>query len=300
MQNLKEQLDRENCLLLDGAMGTMLIELGLEPGTAPESWNVTQPEKVRSVHRAYIAAGSRVVLTNSFGGSRIRLERHGLGGQAVSLNRAAAENARAEAEAAGHRVLVGGSIGPTGEMLAPLGELSFEDAKAAFTEQAAALAAGGADLIWIETMSDLQEVRAAVEGAREATDLPIAATMSFDTRGRTMMGVRPEQAVEALTELDLYVIGANCGTGPEELEEVIEKMHRIRPEAILVAKANAGLPHMTPDGIVYDGTPARMADYALRARDLGARLIGACCGSTPAHIRAMAEALECGRPAEQT
>jgi methionine synthase I (cobalamin-dependent) len=285
-------LASEGYLLLDGAMGTMLIAAGLESGDAPEEWNVLYPERVRAVHRGYIQAGSRLILTNSFGGTRYRLGKHNLQDRVGELNRAAAANARAEADAAPHPVIVGGSMGPTGEMMAPMGSMTFEDAKAAFAEQAQALAEGGVDVIWIETMSDLNEVKAAVEGARSACDLPISATMTFDTHGHTMMGVSPERATEVFKGLDLIVMGANCGTGPEEIEMVIETMHKINPQANLVAKANAGLPKWVNQELHYDGTPQVMAKYAVRVRDLGARLIGACCGSTPEHIHAMADALK--------
>jgi 5-methyltetrahydrofolate--homocysteine methyltransferase len=210
----------------------------------------------------------------------------------AELNRAAAANARAEAEAAPKTVLVGGSMGPTGELLEPMGTMTFEEAREAFAEQAKALADGGVDVIWVETMSDLNEVKAAVEGARSVCSLPVAATMTFDTHGHTMMGVSPQKAVECLKDLDLIVMGANCGTGPDEVETVIETMHQINPQAILVAKANAGLPKWVNQELHYDGTPEVMAGYAVRARELGARMIGACCGSTPEHIRAMAEALK--------
>lgn len=298
MNQLKTLLEKDGWLVLDGAMGTMLIQSGLESGSSPELWNVEHPEKVRAVHRAYIEAGSQVILTNSFGGSRIRLKSHNLQERAFELNRAAAENARAEADAAGHTVLVAGSMGPTGELMAPMGRLTYEAAKAAFAEQAAALAAGGVDLIWVETMSDLNELKAAVEGAREATDLAVAATMTFDTHGRTMMGVTPKKAMQELGSLDLIVSGANCGNGPDELETAIQEMRAADPQAILVAKANAGLPKMVNQQVVYDGTPQVMAEYAVRVRELGAQLIGACCGSTPEHIRVMSEALERDRARE--
>lgn len=182
-------------------------------------------------------------------------------------------------------------MGPTGELLKPLGPLAYEEAVTAFAEQAAALTEGGVDLLWVETMSDLNEVKAAVEGARLSANLPVAATLSFDTRGRTMMGTTPAKAAEALGKLDLLMIGANCGTGPDEMETIIEMMHQANPSAILIAKANAGLPQLVAGQVVYDGTPERMGLYAQRMRELGARLVGACCGSTPEHIRAMHEAL---------
>jgi methionine synthase I (cobalamin-dependent) len=183
-------------------------------------------------------------------------------------------------------------MGPTGKMLEPLGELAFDDAVAAFEEQVAALAEGGVDVLWIETMADLEEVRAALEGCRRAApDLPVVATMTFDTRGRTMMGVTPERAVETLGDFNVVALGANCGNGPDEIEDVIGKIHASVPAVSLIAKANAGLPHMEGGYAVYDATPDVMGAYAGRVRAQGARIIGACCGSTPDHIRAIAEAL---------
>ncbi len=296
MSTLSDLLSQPAPVLLDGAMGTMLMSAGLNPGDSPELWNVERPDEVRQVHRAYIQAGSQLILTNSFGGSRVRLARNGLDARAFELNRAAAELARQEADQAAHPVLVAGSIGPTGELLQPYGPMSVEQAEEAFAEQAAGLIAGGVDLLWIETMSDLNEVQAAIAGARRAMantgrEIPIAATMTFDAHGRTMMGVRPEQAVQALSSLDLLAVGANCGTGPAEVAQVIDRMRAAAPQAVLVAKANAGLPRQQGGQVVYDGTPEVMARYAVDMRSRGAKLIGACCGSTPEHIRAMAEAL---------
>jgi len=292
MNRLKVLLETEPVILLDGAMGTMLMAAGLVSGGAPEEWNVLYPERVRAVHRQYIEAGSRLILTNSFGGNRYRLALHNLQSRVFELNQAAARNARLEADAAPRLVVVGGSMGPTGELLEPMGTLTMQDARQAFAEQAAGLADGGVDVLWIETMSDLNEVIAAIEGARSVTDLPIAATMTFDTRGHTMMGVSPQKAVQVLSQLDLVAVGANCGTGPDELEPVILKMRQANPELILIAKSNAGVPRWQDNQLSYDGTPEVMAQYAIHVRELGARLIGACCGSTPDHLRAMAEALQ--------
>jgi len=279
-------------VIADGAMGTMLFSLGLEQGQAPELWNVEQPDKVRSVYRGYIEAGAQIILTNSFGGSRPRLALHGLGDRAAELCRAAAMLARQEADAAARPVVVAGSIGPTGQMLEPYGLLSAADATAAFAEQARALVEGGVDVLWIETMSDLNEVRAAVEGCRQAAPgVPYVTTMTFDTNGRTMMGVTPEQAVAGLAQLGPLALGGNCGNGPDELEAVLHKMRAANPQAVLVAKANAGLPRMVSGAAVYDATPEVMADFALRLQAAGATIIGACCGSTPEHIRAIAARL---------
>ena len=292
MNPLKELLETGQPILLDGAMGTMLMEAGLEQGDPPEEWNVTHPDRIRAVHRGYIQAGSRVVLTNSFGGTRFRLEMHNLQDRTIELNRAAAQNARAEADAAPDIVVVAGSMGPTGQLFEPMGTLTFEEAKAAFAEQAQGLAEGGVDVFWVETMSDLNEVKAAVEGARSVSDLPIVTTMSFDTHGHTMMGVSPVKALETLGALDVIALGANCGTGSDELEVAIKAMREANPDVVLVAKANAGIPQVVAGGeIVYNGTPEVMAHYARNVRDMGVSMIGGCCGSTPKHIRAMAEAL---------
>lgn len=286
-------LDAPGAILADGAMGTMLFEAGLGFGDPPEGWNVARPAEVGRVHRGYLDAGARLVLTNTFGGNRFRLALHGLETRVAELNRAGARIARAEVDAAGGGALVAGDIGPSGGILAPLGELERADAVVGFAEQAAALIAGGVDLVWIETMSALEEVEAAIEGVRRASpEIPIIASMSFDTRGHTMMGVTPEQAVAALRGWGAAAVGGNCGNGPDEIQAVVERMHAAAPDAVLVAKANAGLPRLVGDRAVYEGGPELMADYAVAARAAGARIIGACCGSTPAHVRAMAEALQ--------
>ncbi|MBN2305502.1 MAG: betaine--homocysteine S-methyltransferase [Anaerolineae bacterium] len=282
-------------VIADGAMGTMLFARGLERGECPELWNVDRPADVRAIHEAYIAAGAQIVLTNTFGGSRARLDAHGVGDRTAELNTAAAQVARAAADAVDQPVVVAGSMGPTGQMLAPMGTLSFEDAASMFEEQARALIAGGVDVLWIETMSDLEEVRAAAAGARRADKaFPLVTTMSFDTHGRTMMGVKPGAALEALRDLGVVAVGSNCGKGPDELEASIVAMQAVDPAVVLVAKANAGVPRMVDGETVYDAAPDVMAAYAVRARDKGARIIGACCGSTPDHIRAIAQALAAG------
>ncbi len=292
MNNIfKKLLETGKPIILDGAMGTMLMEAGLTQGDPPEEWNVLHPEQLEKIHNAYIKAGSQIVLTNSFGGTHFRLTMHGLQDRVTELNKAAAINARAAADTAPHSVAVAGSIGPTGELFEPMGTLVFDDAKAAFAEQAAALATGGVDIFWIETMSDLNEVKAAYEGIRSVSNLPIAATMTFDTHGHTMMGVNPIKAIDTLEDLDLIVLGANCGNGPDEIEEIIASMHAANPDIILVAKANAGLPKLVKGEVIYDGTPEIMAAYALKVHRLGATLIGGCCGSTPDHIEAIANAL---------
>jgi 5-methyltetrahydrofolate--homocysteine methyltransferase len=297
MSKWQQLLDQAVPILADGAMGTMLFDAGLQFGDPPEVWNAAHPDRVRAVHRGYLDAGSKIILTNTFGGNRFRLAMHNLQARVADLNRTAAILLRAEVEAAGTGALVAGDIGPSGEILAPLGTLEYADAVAGFAEQAAALVAGGADVIWIETMSALEEMQAAIEGARRASpDIPLITTMTFDTHGRTMMGVTPEQAYQALSGWGAAAIGGNCGNGPDELLAVVKKMKAVAaPEAVLVAKSNAGMPKLVQGKAAYQCEPQEMGGYSLQVRDAGARLIGGCCGSTPAHIRAMAEALKVNR-----
>jgi 5-methyltetrahydrofolate--homocysteine methyltransferase len=279
-------------ILADGAMGTMLFEAGLQFGDPPEMWNVDYPERIRAVHRGYLEAGSRVLLTNTFGGNRFRLALHYAQARATEVNRAGAALLRSEVDAFGGRAIVAGDIGPSGDILAPLGTLDYGDAVDGFAEQAGALIEGGADVIWIETMSDLDEVRAAVEGVRRVSpEIPIVTTMTFDTRGHTMMGVTPEKAARFLTGLGACAIGGNCGNGPDELVTVIKKMRTTCPDALLVAKSNAGIPQLVRGQTVYSASPSEMAGFAAELIQSGARILGACCGSTPAHVRAMAEAV---------
>jgi 5-methyltetrahydrofolate--homocysteine methyltransferase len=290
--SLQELLAGNELVVADGGMGTMLIAAGLASGQAPERWNTEQPEAVRAVHAAYIQAGAQIILTNTFGGNRIRLDAHRLADQVTETNLAAARLAREEADTATHPVVMAGSIGPTGAMMEPLGPLSASQAVSVFEEQARALLEGGVDVFWIETMADLEEVRAAVQGCHDAdATVPVVVTMTFDTRGRTMIGTSPEQAIDALSELGVAAVGANCGNGLAEIESVIEIMHNTDPQIVLVAKSNAGLPRMDGGRIVYDATPEDMAAYARRVQAVGARIIGACCGSTPDHIRAIAGAV---------
>jgi 5-methyltetrahydrofolate--homocysteine methyltransferase len=291
-QRFRDLLAEPGPLLADGAMGTMLFANGLQFGDPPEVWNLTQPEVVRRIHRGYLEAGSRIIMTNTFGGNRLRLGLHGLSERVDHLNRTAAILARAEVRAAGETALVAGDIGPSGEIVQPLGTLDYDIAVDVFREQAASLVAGGVDLIWIETMSDLNEIKAAIEGVRRvAPGIALVTTMTFDTRGHTMMGVSPERAAEALLAWGADAIGGNCGNGPDELLPVIERMHAVAPEATLVAKSNAGMPELVDMRAVYRADPPTMAAYGSQMHEAGARIVGACCGSTPDHLRAMRDAL---------
>jgi methionine synthase I (cobalamin-dependent) len=288
---LQELLDAKGYVVLDGAMGTQLFAAGLTSGDPPERWNVEHPDRVRHIHEAYIEAGSDVVLTNSFGGTRYRLKLHGLDGQVEELSSAASANARVAADSVDRKVLVAGSIGPTGELIDPLGELSVGDAEIAFEEQARGLAAGGADLLWLETMSDLAEVEAAIVGARRASDLPIVATMSYDTVGRTMMGVSGADAVDRLARYELAGIGANCGNNVADTEAVVIEIRRLVGDRPVVSKANAGIPEWHGTELHYNGTPEILAAHAHRVHAAGVDVVGGCCGSTPEHVAMISKVL---------
>jgi 5-methyltetrahydrofolate--homocysteine methyltransferase len=248
------------------------------------------------LHQAYIESGADVVLTCTFGGNRYRLESHNLAGRVQVVNQRAAELAREAAatvndQAGDTRVFVAGDIGPTGQLLQPFGLLTPEEMSTAFAEQARALAQGGVDFLLLETMSDLGEALAAIEGARSATDLPIICSFSFDHHGRTMMGLKPATVAEKLGPL-VEGIGANCGQDPAETVGFITAMRQAAPDTIIWAKPNAGLPHLVDDQVVYDASPQQMAEIAVRIQGAGAQVVGGCCGTTPAHLAAMAAALK--------
>ena len=289
-----ELLEQRSWLLADGAIGTNLFESGLQTGDAPELWNTEHPDRIHQLHSSFVEAGADIILTNSFGGTRYRLQLHQAQDRVAELNRAAAGIARQVADSVGRPVAVGGSMGPTGEILEPLGELSRQQAVAAFTEQAQALAAGGVDLLWIETLSSREELDAALEGAGH-TGLPVVCTCSFDTHGRTMMGLTPAELVQFCQHAHPHPsgFGSNCGAGAAELVAAIVNMRPgLEADSVLVAKANCGIPQWVDGQIRYSGTPEIMAEYARLVRDAGARIIGGCCGTTAAHLRAMRRALD--------
>ncbi len=290
---LSELLQSRDYLLADGATGTNFFAMGLESGDAPDIWNIDHPGRVHALHKGFVDAGSDIILTNTFGANRYRLMLHGDQDRVQEINEAGAQIARAEADATDRPVVVAGSMGPTGEIYQPVGPLSIEDGETAFAEQAKALARGGVDVLWIETISGVEEIAAAVAGAA-VTGLPVVATMTFDTAGRTMMGITPESAVEHVHGLDTHLLafGANCGIGPGTLVDTVLGLKRGAGAGdILIAKGNCGIPEYKDGEIVYSGSHEIMAKYARLARDAGARIIGGCCGTTPAHVKAMAEAL---------
>ncbi|MCL4189560.1 MAG: betaine--homocysteine S-methyltransferase [Rhodobacteraceae bacterium] len=284
-------------IMTDGATGTTLFNMGLPAGEAPELWNEAEPGRIAALYRGAVEAGSDLFLTNSFGANAARLKLHGAERRVRAVNRAAAAIGREVADAAGRAVVVAGSVGPTGEILAPVGTLPYATAVEIFHEQAEGLKEGGADVLWVETMSDPAEFRAAGEAAARA-GMPWCGTMSFDTAGRTMMGLAPAGLVDLVDRLahPPLAFGANCGVGASDLVRTVIGMAAQGPERPLIAKGNAGIPKYVHGHIHYDGTPELMAEYAVLVRDSGARLIGGCCGTGPEHLRAMRAALETRPP----
>ncbi len=290
---LSKLLETRDWLMADGATGTTLFNMGLSAGEPPELWNTDQPDKIRALYKGAVEAGSDLFLTNSFGGNAARLKLHNAQARVGELNRVAAELGREVADANPRQIIVAGSMGPTGEIMEPMGALTFETAVEMFHEQAEGLKAGGVDLLWVETISDPNEYRAAAEAARLA-DMPWVGTMSFDTAGRTMMGVTSADFAALVEKLPNPPIafGANCGVGASDLLRTTLGFLAAGSERVLVAKGNAGIPKYVHGHIHYDGTPELMAEYAVLARDCGARIIGGCCGTLPEHLVAMRAALE--------
>ncbi len=283
-----QQMIASGPVLTDGAWGTQLQARGLEVGACPDAWNLLHPERVEEVARAYVEAGSQVILTNTFGSNRFILARRGLADQVAAINRSGVEISR---RAAAGKARVFASVGPSGVMLM-MGETRPEELREAFADQARAIAAAEADAIVIETMSDLAEAQLAIEAAK-ATGLPVVACMTFDSgpkRDRTMMGVTPEQAAEKLAAAGADVIGANCGQGIEGFHEICRRL-AAAPDRPIWIKANAGLPQLVDGQAIYTMSPQRFALHVPALVDAGARFIGGCCGTTPLFIRAMYEAL---------
>lgn len=289
--SLSELLATGRVLLADGATGTNYFAAGLESGEPPEFWTVQRPDEVTGLHQRFVDAGADIILTNTFGCNPHRLKLHKAQDRTFELAKAAAELARSVADAAPRPVVVAGSVGPTGELFEPMGALTHDAAVESFSEEIRGLKAGGADVVWIETMSSAEEVHAAATAAI-AHDMPYVATCSFDTAGRTMMGMMPNQLAAVLDAEPVPPLaqGANCGVGaPDILVTVLEMDGCDRP---IVSKGNCGVPQFVGTEIVYSGTPELMARYAAMAVDAGARIVGGCCGTSPEHLASMRGAID--------
>ena len=290
---LSKLLASRDWLMADGATGTNLFNMGLEAGEPPEFWNTDRPDSIRSLYRSAVDAGSDIFLTNTFGGNAARLKLHAAQGRVRELNRVGASLGREIADAAGRTVIVAGSVGPTGEIFVPMGNLTHDLAVEIFHEQAEGLKEGGADVLWVETMSAFEEYAAAAEAAALA-GMAWCGTMSFDTAGRTMMGIT-STALSAMVETlpnPPLAFGANCGVGASDLMRTVLGFEAAGAARPIIAKGNAGIPKYHEGHIHYDGTPDLMAEYAVLARDAGVRIIGGCCGTMPEHLAAMRHALE--------
>lgn len=291
---LSDLLAERSYLLADGATGTNMMEMGLPPGQAADLWNLDAPHKVTQLHESFTDAGADIILTNTFSANEYRLRLDDNAHRTSAISEAGARIARAVSEGAGRPVVVAGSMGPTGELMEPQGALTPDAAVAAFTEQANALAEGGVDVLWIETIFGFAELAAAIAAAA-STGLPVVSTMTFDTAGRTMMGDTPSQASEFIHSLPTRVVayGANCGAGPSMLVDTIREFSGCAESAdVIIAKGNCGVPQTVDGQVVYSGDDETMARYARLARDAGARIIGGCCGTSPARLKAIAAALE--------
>lgn len=288
-----KMLANREWILADGATGTNLFNMGLMSGDAPELWNEQHPEKIKALYQSAVDAGSDLFLTNSFGGNASRLKLHDAQDRAFDLSRMAAEIGREVADASARDIVVAGSVGPTGDIMEPVGTLSHADAVEIFHEQAEGLKAGGADVLWLETISAPEEYSAAAEAFARA-DMPWVGTMSFDTAGRTMMGTTSAAMVQMVDGLATppKAYGANCGTGASDLLRTVLGFAAQGSETPIIAKGNAGIPKYVDGHIHYDGTPELMGDYARLARDCGAKIIGGCCGTMPEHLTAMRRSLE--------
>jgi 5-methyltetrahydrofolate--homocysteine methyltransferase len=289
---LTKMIAERGYLLADGATGTILFNMGLQAGDPPEFWNTDEPDKIRALYQGSVDAGSDLFLTNSFGANASRLKLHNAEDRAYELSKVAAELGREVADAADRQVLVAGSMGPTGEIMGAAGTLSHEDAVEMFQVTAQGLMDGGADVLWIETISAPEEYAAAAE-AINSINAPWVGTMSFDTAGRTMMGMTSEGMAEMVAGMDRgpVAFGANCGVGASDLLRTIHGFSE-KADRPIVAKGNAGIPKYVEGHIHYDGTPEVMAKYAVLARDVGATIIGGCCGTMPIHLAAMRAALD--------
>ncbi|NOZ33189.1 MAG: betaine--homocysteine S-methyltransferase [Alphaproteobacteria bacterium] len=296
MNKLEKLLTDRDVLLADGATGTALIPLGLTSGQPPEMWNFEHPDRITNLHRSYVEAGSDILVTNSFGGTGRRLRLHDLDNKVIEINAMAAGLAAEVAGKSSRPVVVAGSVGPTGDLMVPLGPLTYEGAVETFIEQMTGLKKGGADLVWIETMSAAEEIEAAIEAAGEV-GIACTVSASFDTAGHTMMGLSPANFTAHMRQTPKkgappIAFGSNCGVGASDLlVAALDLVDNAGPVPV-IAKANAGIPRIKGSEVVYSGSPDLMADYAALAMDIGVRIIGGCCGSTAEHVRRMRDVLD--------
>lgn len=293
-----EKLRAGDVMVADGATGTNHQQDGLPPGSPPDEWVFDEPAKVTALHRAFVNAGSDIILTDTFNATRFRLKESQYGDRVRELNIEAAKLARKVANER-ENVFVAGSMGPTGKLLEPLGELTVVECAEAYAEQAAALTEGGVDFLLLETFFALEEARAAIEGVKRVSDLPLVVSFSYDQGTRTMMGLRPSQVVQAIAPLGVAAIGANCGKSPDAMLEIVTEMaaHAGRTGLPIWTKPNAGLPHLIGEREFYDGTPEVMAEFAQKYIAAGAQIVGGCCGNTPGHLAAIAHAVKSFSPA---
>ena len=292
MNNFIKILEEKSHILADGATGTNLFAMGLETGDPPEPWNVDHKDRIRALHQGFVDAGSDLFLTNSFGGTSFRLKLHSLEKRVFELNKAAGLIAREVADQANRRVIVAGAMGPTGEMIEPHGLMTPKEAADAFKAQAEGLAEGGVDVLWLETMYAMEELEAAMEAVKDI-GLPVCATMSFDTAGKTMMGITPSNLAKRSKDLNLSGFGANCGIGAPDLLATINDISKnVDPGTVVISKANCGIPEFVDGNIIYSGTEELMSQYVQIAMNSGAKIIGGCCGTSFDHVRAMRKAMD--------
>jgi 5-methyltetrahydrofolate--homocysteine methyltransferase len=292
MNNFLKILEEKTHILADGATGTNLFAMGLETGDPPEPWNVDHKDRIRALHQGFVDAGSDLFLTNSFGGTSFRLKLHSLEKRVFELNKAAGLIAREVADQADRRVIVAGAMGPTGEMIEPHGLMTPKEAADAFKAQAEGLAEGGVDVLWLETMYAMEELEAAMEAVKDI-GLPVCATMSFDTAGKTMMGITPSNLAKRSKDLNLSGFGANCGIGAPDLLATINDISKnVDPGTVVISKANCGIPEFVDGSIIYSGTEELMSQYVQIAMNSGAKIIGGCCGTSFDHVRAMRKAMD--------